>query len=189
MWQGFITQNNFVYLPRPLLLFSFFLSVFLLLLLGFFSLSFFYFYCFIHNYKFHPEWKYKIQKKHPASVTGHYQILLFTILQNVFSISITDHALDITRSKTAQADQSAKTKLWLQELSGNHQGHTSWDHADHHFPLMRTRQKLELVKACFCDVENPDNPLHEAMEDTKSSRLGWGKSWMGQAEESTLQAC
>ena len=43
------------------------------------------------------------------------------------------------------------------------------------------------VKAYFIAVENPHNQLHEAMKDTKGCRLGRGKSWMGQAEDSILQ--
>ena len=39
----------------------------------------------------------------------------------------------------------------------------------------------------FSAVENPYNPLHEAVKDTKGCRLGRGKSWMGQTEESILQ--
>ena len=54
---------------------------------------------------------------------------------------------------------------------------------------LQTRQKVEQVKAYFSAVENPHNPLHEAVKDTKGSRLGRGKSWMGQAEESILQVC
>ena len=42
-------------------------------------------------------------------------------------------------------------------------------------PTMQTRQKVE------------HNPLHDA--DTKACRLGRGKSWMGQAEDSILQVC
>ena len=56
-------------------------------------------------------------------------------------------------------------------------------------PPMKSRQKVEQVKAYFSAVENPHNPLHEAVKDTKGSRLRWGKSWMGQAEESVLQVC
>ena len=57
------------------------------------------------------------------------------------------------------------------------------------FPPMQTRQKVEQVKAYFSAIENPHNPLHEAMKDTEGCRLGWGKSWMGQAEDSILQVC
>ena len=56
-------------------------------------------------------------------------------------------------------------------------------------PPMQTRQKVEQVKAYFSAIENPHNPLHEAMKDTEGCRLGWGKSWMGQAEDSILQVC
>ena len=56
-------------------------------------------------------------------------------------------------------------------------------------PPMQTRQKVEQVKAYFSAVENPHNPLHEAVKDTKGCRLGRGKSWMGEAEDSILQVC
>ena len=49
-------------------------------------------------------------------------------------------------------------------------------------PPMHTRQKVEQVKAYFSAIENPHNPLHEAVKDTKGCRLGRGESWMGQAE-------
>ena len=41
-------------------------------------------------------------------------------------------------------------------------------------PPMQTRQKVEQVKAYFSGVENPHNPLHDAVKDTKGSRLGQG---------------
>ena len=50
----------------------------------------------------------------------------------------------------------------------------------------RARQKVEQVKAYFSAVENHSNPLHESVKDTKGCRLGRGKSWMGQAEDSIL---
>ena len=56
-------------------------------------------------------------------------------------------------------------------------------------PPMQTRQKVEQVKAYFSAVENPHNPLHEVVKDTKRCRPGRGKSLMGQAEESILQVC
>ena len=34
-------------------------------------------------------------------------------------------------------------------------------------PPMQTRQKVEQVKAYFSAIENPHNPLHEAVKDTK----------------------
>ena len=50
-------------------------------------------------------------------------------------------------------------------------------------PLMQTKQKLEQVKAYFSAVENPHNPFHKAVKDTKRCRLGQAMSWMGQAEK------
>ena len=54
---------------------------------------------------------------------------------------------------------------------------------------LKTRQKVEQVKPYLSAVENPHNPLHEAVKDTKGCRLGRDKSWMGQAENSILQVC
>ena len=31
------------------------------------------------------------------------------------------------------------------------------------------------------------NPFHEVVKDTKGCRLGWSKSWVGQAKDSVLQ--
>ena len=56
-------------------------------------------------------------------------------------------------------------------------------------PPLQTTQKVEQVKAYYSAVGNPHNPLHEAVKDTKGCRLGRGKSWMGQAEDSVLQVC
>ena len=56
-------------------------------------------------------------------------------------------------------------------------------------PPLQTTHKVEQVKAYFSDVGNPHNPLQEAVKDTKRCRLGRGKSWMGQAEDSVLQVC
>ena len=56
-------------------------------------------------------------------------------------------------------------------------------------PPIQTRHKVEQVKAYVSAVENPHNTLHEAVKDTKRCRLGRGKSWMGQAGDSTLQVC
>ena len=54
---------------------------------------------------------------------------------------------------------------------------------------VQTRHKEEQVKAYFGAVENPHIPPHEAVKDTKECRLGRGKSWMSQAEDSVLQVC
>ena len=50
-------------------------------------------------------------------------------------------------------------------------------------------KKVEQVKSYLNAVENPHNPLHEAVKDTKGCRLVRGKSWMRQAEDSVLQVC
>ena len=47
----------------------------------------------------------------------------------------------------------------------------------------------QTLQCILCAVENPHNSLHEAVKDTKGCRLGWGKAWMGPAEDSILQVC
>ena len=44
--------------------------------------------------------------------------------------------------------------------------------------------KVEQVKAYLNAVQNPKNPLHDAVKEEKECRLARGKSWMGQAEHS-----
>ena len=43
-------------------------------------------------------------------------------------------------------------------------------------PPMQTRQKVEQAKSYLSATENPHDPLHKAMKDTKGHRLGRGKS-------------
>ena len=52
-------------------------------------------------------------------------------------------------------------------------------------PSMETRHKVEHVKA----LQNPKNPLHDAVKEEKGCRLARGKSWMGQAEQSIQRVC
>ena len=48
---------------------------------------------------------------------------------------------------------------------------------------METRHKVEQVKAYLNAMQNPKNPLHDAVKEEKGCRLARGKSWMGQAEQ------
>ena len=70
---------------------------------------------------------------------------------------------------------------------GNHREHThwEWDHAVHaRSPTAANQTKSGTGQSLLQCCRNPFNPLHEAVEGTKGSRLGRGKSRMGQAEES-----
>ena len=60
-------------------------------------------------------------------------------------------------------------------------------HATSAHQCILTRQNVEQVTAYFSAVENLHNPLYEAVKNTKGCRLGWGRSWTGQAEESAQQ--
>ena len=52
-------------------------------------------------------------------------------------------------------------------------------------PPMQTRQKMEQFKAYFGAVENPHNPFHKTVKDTKRCRLGRAMSWMGHTSGET----
>ena len=43
-------------------------------------------------------------------------------------------------------------------------------------PPMQTRENVEQVKTKFIAFENPHNPFHEAVKDTKGCRVELGKS-------------
>ena len=51
-------------------------------------------------------------------------------------------------------------------------------------PPMQTKQKVEHVEECFNTVRNSYNPLLDAMKNGGECRLGHGKFWLGQADES-----
>ena len=54
---------------------------------------------------------------------------------------------------------------------------------------METRHKVEQVKAYLNAMQNPKNPLHDAVKEEKGCRLATGKSWMGQAQQSIQHVC
>ena len=56
-------------------------------------------------------------------------------------------------------------------------------------PSMETRRKVEQVKAYLNAMQNPKNPLHDAVKEGKGCTLARGKSWMGQAEQSIQHVC
>ena len=56
-------------------------------------------------------------------------------------------------------------------------------------PSMETRHKVEQVKEYLNAMQNPKNPLHDAVEEEKGCRLERGKSWMGQVEQSIQHVC
>ena len=51
------------------------------------------------------------------------------------------------------------------------------------------QNKVEQVKAYSNVMQNPKNPLHNAVKEDKGCRLPKGKSWLGQAEQSTQHVC
>ena len=56
-------------------------------------------------------------------------------------------------------------------------------------PSMETRHKVEQVKEYLNAMQNPKNPLHDAVKEEKGCRLARGKSWMDQAEQLIQHVC
>ena len=56
-------------------------------------------------------------------------------------------------------------------------------------PSMETRHKVDQVKTYLTTMQNPHNPLHDAVKEEKGCRLATDKSWMGQAEQSIQNVC
>ena len=50
-------------------------------------------------------------------------------------------------------------------------------------PSMETRHKVAQIKAYLNAMQNPKNPLHDAVKEEKGCRLARSKSWMGQTEQ------
>ena len=56
-------------------------------------------------------------------------------------------------------------------------------------PSMETRHKAEQVQTYLNAMQNPKNPLLDAVKQDKGCRLVNGKPWMGQAEQSIQHVC
>ena len=54
---------------------------------------------------------------------------------------------------------------------------------------MEIRHKVNQVKAYCNAMQNPKNPLNDAVKEENGCRLARGKSWMGQAEQSIQHVC
>ena len=59
---------------------------------------------------------------------------------------------------------------------------------------VQNRQEVEQVKACCCAVENPHNPFHEAVTDTKECRwmqmdADWDGASLGRVVKQRTQYC
>ena len=55
-------------------------------------------------------------------------------------------------------------------------------------PSMETRHKREQLKTYLDAMQNPKNPLHDAVKEEKGCRLARSKK-MGQAEQSIQHVC
>ena len=51
-------------------------------------------------------------------------------------------------------------------------------------PSMEIRHKVGQIKAYLNAMQNPKNPLHDAVNEERGCRLAGGESWMDQAEQS-----
>ena len=94
---------------------------------------------------------------------------LFQLYQSVV-LSATDYGLGLTT--TAQTNPLLKLDRVQNEAMRVILGTTKDTPTETmrfmlDLPPMQTRQKVEQVKAYFSAVENPHNPLHEAVKDTR----------------------
>ena len=126
------------------------------------------------------------------------QLWLQGVLNNATSTTVSNCGAQFhrlwTRPHNNGTDKSAKVGQSAERgnasHTGNHQGHIHWDHEVHARPPTNANQtESGAGQTYFTAVENPHNPLNEAVKDTKACKLGRGKSWMRQAEDSVLQVC
>ena len=124
------------------------------------------------------------------ALKGIEQLHLFLLYQSVI-LSVIDYGLDLTTLSQSNLlkldrvqneamrvilgttkDTPIETMRYLLDL-----------------PSMETRLKVDQVKAYLNAMQNPKNPLHDAVKEEKGCRLARGKSWMGQAEQSIQRVC
>ena len=124
------------------------------------------------------------------SIKGIEQNHLFLLYQRVV-LSVTDYGLGLTTTaqKNLLKQDIVQNEAMRVILGTTTDTPTETMRSVLGLPPLQTRQKVEQVKPYLSAVENPHNPLHEAVKDTKGCRLGWDKSWVGQAEDSILQVC
>ena len=56
-------------------------------------------------------------------------------------------------------------------------------------PSMKTTYKVEQVKTYLNAMQNPKNPIHNAVKEEKGCGLARGKSWMGHTKQSIQHVC
>ena len=123
-----------------------------------------------------------------TSAKGIEQCHLFLLYQSVV-LSVTDYRRDLTtmaQTNLLKLDRVQNKAMWV--IFGTTKDtpiETTRFMLD--LSTVQTRQKVEQVKAYFSAIKNPQNPLHEAMKDTKGCRRG--KSWMCQAEDGASPGC
>ena len=105
------------------------------------------------------------------------------------SASLTmDYASHNVTDKSAKTGQSAERGY--ASHTRNHQGHTHYNHEVHARPPTNANQTESGASQSILQCRRKSlSPLHEAVKDTKGCRLGGGKPWMGQAENSILPVC
>ena len=90
--------------------------------------------------------------------------------------------------KSAKAGQSAEQGSVRH--TGNHQGHTHWDHVVHARPPTNANQTVSGAGQSMlqCHQKSPQ-PIPWSHEEHKGMQTGWGKFCMGQIGYSILQCC
>ena len=106
-----------------------------------------------------------------VAAKGIEQCHLFLLYQSVV-LSVTDYGPGLTTMEQANVPKLDRVQNEAMRVI---LGTTKDTHMLDLQP-MQTRQKVEQVKAYFSAVENPHNPLYEAVKDTKTGQVWDGAS-------------
>ena len=135
-------------------------------------------------------WKKGLSMLKAMATKGIKQQYLFLLYQSVI-LSVIDYVLGLTtlsQSNLLKLDRVQNEAMRV-ILGTTKDTPIETMHCLLNLPSMETRHKVEQVKAYLSEMQNPKNPLHDAVKEEKGCGLARGKSWMGQAEQSIQRVC
>ena len=114
---------------------------------------------------------------------------LFQLYQSVI-LSVTDYGLNLTglsQSNLLKLDRVQNEAIRV--ILGTKDAPIEAMRYLLDLPSMETRHKVKQVKSNYIAMQNPKNPLHDAVKEEKGCRLARGKSWVKHAEQSIQHVC
>ena len=110
---------------------------------------------------------------------------LFLLYQNVI-LSVIDYGLGLTTLSQSNLLKLDRVQNEAMRVIVGKTKHTPIETMRYllDLPSMESRHEVEQVKAYLNAMQNPKNPLHDAVKEEKGCRLARGKPWMGQAKQS-----